>query len=252
MSEKYYESLIKSDVLSSLRRRRIINRHSIIASEFVLGSTGRRADLAVYNGTSFVGIEIKSKHDSLRRLRDQLETYNSCFDEVLLVLHERHLNEAFHIAPPNVPIFSITKSDQMSLVREASGSSKKNASTSLKLLTLAELKRLVGLPAGSLAKRADLLRAARQLPDSVIFDAVTASFMKTYSETSAKFWHHVRKRNISIDAMSHLSRFSSERADLIQRKERQQLFWNQWKDQAAEAIKAAARTQRSLHSISPG
>lgn len=57
-----------------------------------------RVDLAVVNGTIH-GYEIKSERDSLRRLAGQAALYNRVFDQVSLVVADRHIPEALDIVP---------------------------------------------------------------------------------------------------------------------------------------------------------
>ncbi|TIL24583.1 MAG: sce7726 family protein [Mesorhizobium sp.] len=240
MAEKYYESRIKCDVLNALRKRGIIDSRSIVASEYVLGSTGRRADLAIYNGSRLIGIEIKSKHDSLARLKPQLSVYTACFDEVILVSDEKHLTSITDAVPPEVSIFTVSESGSIIIWREALVPATRTKSVSLKLLTMSDLKKLVGVPIGAPVKKAALLTAAQELSDKLIFESVTTSFVQTFSETSTKFWEHVGGRNVSHRGLLHLSRFAPERINVIQKKEKQQLFWELWRHQAKETLQIAS------------
>lgn len=235
-TDKYYESLIKCDVLNALRRRKIIDSKSVIASEYVLGSTGRRVDLAIYNGSRLIGIEIKSKHDSLTRLKDQLSIYVSCFDETILVLDEKHLRSATDIASNQVSIFCSQMPGSMEIFREATIQAKRAKSTCLQLLNVSELKKLVGAPASSPAKKRALLTVANQMSDEQVFDAATASFIQAFSDTSKRFWRRVGRRNITMDAMLYLSRFASERLNLQAKRQQQEIFWETWKQNAAASF----------------
>ncbi len=57
-----------------------------------------RVDMAVVNGIIH-GFELKSDLDTLRRLPEQMEAYNSVFDQVTLVVGKNHLYEAMNIIP---------------------------------------------------------------------------------------------------------------------------------------------------------
>jgi hypothetical protein len=57
-----------------------------------------RADIAVVNGI-LKGYEIKSKQDTLVRLKTQASVYSQVFDTVTLVLAERHLIKAKSLVP---------------------------------------------------------------------------------------------------------------------------------------------------------
>lgn len=57
-----------------------------------------RVDIAVVNGIMH-GYEIKSDLDTLLRLPEQIEVYNSVFDKMTLVVGKSHLYEAIKIIP---------------------------------------------------------------------------------------------------------------------------------------------------------
>lgn len=64
----------------------------IVASEYVLGRSGVRADLAIL-GDEFLGVEIKGPRDKLSRLDIQIPTYSKYFDQTILIAHERFEQE---------------------------------------------------------------------------------------------------------------------------------------------------------------
>ncbi|MAT45328.1 MAG: hypothetical protein CL609_23615 [Anaerolineaceae bacterium] len=57
-----------------------------------------RADIAVING-HLIGFEIKSDVDSLIRLENQIEYYNTVFDQASIVTTQRHLEEVIKMVP---------------------------------------------------------------------------------------------------------------------------------------------------------
>ncbi|MDD5573493.1 MAG: sce7726 family protein [Candidatus Hydrothermia bacterium] len=57
-----------------------------------------RIDIALINGTMH-GYEIKSDRDTLDRLPEQMEEFNTVFDKLTLVVGRRHLYQAMHIVP---------------------------------------------------------------------------------------------------------------------------------------------------------
>jgi hypothetical protein len=57
-----------------------------------------RIDIALINGTMH-GYEIKSDRDTLDRLPEQLDEFNTVFDKLTLVVGKRHLYQAMHIVP---------------------------------------------------------------------------------------------------------------------------------------------------------
>ncbi|THD64436.1 hypothetical protein [Phenylobacterium sp.] len=84
------EAEIKAAVLNRLKLQGRIDRRSTLASEFCLGRTGVRTDLAALSDR-LIGVEIKSELDTLRRLPVQLAVYRAHFDCTVLVLATRHL-----------------------------------------------------------------------------------------------------------------------------------------------------------------
>ena len=57
-----------------------------------------RIDVAVVNGV-LRGFEIKSDRDTLDRLPEQMQAYNTIFDEVTLVVGSKHFVDAFKLVP---------------------------------------------------------------------------------------------------------------------------------------------------------
>ena len=72
-------------------RRQYAQKDTLVIDELGLNHGKCRADIAVVNG-HFVGYEIKSNNDSLRRLKDQVESYNAVFDKAFIVAGNRHIN----------------------------------------------------------------------------------------------------------------------------------------------------------------
>lgn len=237
--EKYYESHIKCDFLNYLRVGKIINARSTIASEYVLGTTGRRADLAVHNGSRFIGIEVKSQYDTLTRLRDQLKVYTACFDDVIIVLDERHLEEGLEIASAEVAVFEVNRKGGINLRRAPTMNPQIDPITRLQLLTVQELKKLTGYNLSAPAKRSLLLEQAAKLQGDVIRDAVLDAFMQTFFNTSGDFWRHVKRKRVTLEALGCLSRFAPERVSLRERQDEKARFWDTWRQDAFVALQEA-------------
>lgn len=91
------EDQIRSDIKARLptffcdRRARVIEELEICAGK-------ARADMAVITDR-LIGIEIKGPKDRLTRLKCQADYYSKCFDEVVLVVHERLAREATGLVP---------------------------------------------------------------------------------------------------------------------------------------------------------
>lgn len=69
-----------------------------IIEELGITHGAARVDIAVVNGTIH-GYELKSDMDTLDRLPEQMEIYNSVLDQVTLVAGKSHIYEAIKIIP---------------------------------------------------------------------------------------------------------------------------------------------------------
>jgi hypothetical protein len=69
-----------------------------IVEEFGVEHGAARVDVAVVNGVLH-GYEIKSDRDTLSRLREQMDAYNSVFDRVTLIVGKQHIYEAINLVP---------------------------------------------------------------------------------------------------------------------------------------------------------
>lgn len=69
-----------------------------IVNEMPISSGYVRADVATLNG-HIAGFEIKSDHDSLKRLNRQIRAYASIFDRVTIVTTERHVKAVLKDTP---------------------------------------------------------------------------------------------------------------------------------------------------------
>ena len=97
-----------------------------------------RVDMAVVNGIIH-GFELKSDLDTLRRLPEQMDAYNSVFDQVTLVVGKNHVHEAIRSVPEwwGVIIAKISDSnDEINFVpiREAVDNPERNPVSVARLL----------------------------------------------------------------------------------------------------------------------
>lgn len=74
------------------------DKDTVIFDELGLRHGAVRIDLVVVNDWLY-GYEIKSDHDSLRRLPEQIRIYSSIMDRVTLVVGYRHAYEALRMIP---------------------------------------------------------------------------------------------------------------------------------------------------------
>ena len=83
--------------------QKCLHRHHCDSATLVVDELGLqhgkcRADIAVING-HLIGYEIKSDADSLRRLNDQIDSYNAVFDHASAIVAARHLSGAVAMLP---------------------------------------------------------------------------------------------------------------------------------------------------------
>jgi hypothetical protein len=79
-------------------RRQHAQKDTLVIDELGLNHGKCRADIAVVNG-HFVGYEIKSNNDSLRRLDGQVNSYNAVFDKVSIVVGDRYIKSIQNYIP---------------------------------------------------------------------------------------------------------------------------------------------------------
>jgi hypothetical protein len=72
-------------------RRQHAQKDTLVIDELGLNHGKCRADIAVING-HLIGYEIKSNNDSLRRLKEQVKSYNAVFDKITIVIGDRYIN----------------------------------------------------------------------------------------------------------------------------------------------------------------
>jgi hypothetical protein len=71
---------------------------TMVVNELGLNHGKCRADIAIINGR-LIGYEIKSDSDSLRRLNEQIVSYNAIFDRAYLIVTRRHLKNIEAVLP---------------------------------------------------------------------------------------------------------------------------------------------------------
>lgn len=232
---KINELYIKYKVMEQLRSIRVLNNKAIVANEYCLGHAGRRVDLAVW-GKEFVGIEIKSKYDSLKRLHDQLDVYKNCFDRVLLIVAEKHVENSLLIAPPCVDVWSIDDFGKIRPIRDRSEIQKPNVQTVLKLLKISDLKRLNNLPSSARASRSHLENLSQEKDFDAIRECLRVSFYKAFVKTSDQFFDKTKRKKISPLNIVQLSRFIEQREANRKAQAAEREYWNTWNAQARMAL----------------
>lgn len=92
------DTIIREALLERLKKEYASNPEYRIISELGLWHGAARIDVAVVNGILH-GFEIKSDRDTLARLPEQREAYNSVFDKVTLIVGGKHFVDAFKMIP---------------------------------------------------------------------------------------------------------------------------------------------------------
>jgi hypothetical protein len=107
--------IIRSALKKTLEKYHAKDEKVRIIEELGIQHGIARVDIAVLNGLLH-GYEIKSDQDTLQRLPEQMDAFNSVFDKMTLVVGKTHLYEATNIVPDWWGI-TVAKIDPNSLVR---------------------------------------------------------------------------------------------------------------------------------------
>jgi len=89
---------IRQNFHRKILRRQHAHKDTLVIDELGLNHGKCRADITVVNGR-FVGYEIKSNNDSLRRLKEQVKSYNAIFDKISIVVGNRYINSIQNYIP---------------------------------------------------------------------------------------------------------------------------------------------------------
>jgi len=193
-----------------------------IAPEFSLVGTSIRADLAVLSEDGFVGVEIKSASDNLRRLPAQLAGYARCFDYTILVVAERHLSGLRDLNLHNAFVWTLADNRALTLHLEGQRNDVRAADV-LRLLTQKERERAVRNLSNT---RSDFGPPLLTVEKSK--QAFQKTFIDRYGDTSDRFWKSVSERSINATDLPILSRFHSRRQEVNAAENQRQEFWKQW------------------------
>ncbi|MGN5375211.1 sce7726 family protein [Sphingomonas hankookensis] len=192
------EGQVKAAVLTRVREAAGRRRKPIVTAEFTLGSSGVRADLAVFAETS-IGFEIKTARDTLRRLPAQMAAYARYFDHAVAIVAPCHVP---NIAPDALHGGSLWTYDECGTLQ-----------------TLVEGK--VNIVATEAL--IDLMtQAERRRGD---FGTAVAA---RYDATSRQFWAAVSRRSIRSADLPLLSRFTEARTQARQLADEREAYWSRW------------------------
>ncbi len=93
------------------------NKDTIIVDELNVKNGLARVDIAVING-SIHGYEIKSEVDTLNRLKNQIEHYNSSLEKVSIAINSVHKEKVFDIVPEWWGILEVNNYSEISEKRQ--------------------------------------------------------------------------------------------------------------------------------------
>lgn len=204
------ESEIKAALLSVLRAQGTVSPSSVLTTEYPLGKTSVRADLALLAG-DFIGVEIKSQFDTLRRLPRQLDAYRQYFDRTMLVAAERHLPALDGLDLNGIELWVQRGHSLELLVVHAKSSGNR--------------------PLADLLTSAQRARWADRLEDEGR-DAFVTEFTGRFLPTSRDFWKSIGRRQIKPEDITLLSRFRTRREGQVRLREERESAWTQWREPA--------------------
>jgi hypothetical protein len=210
------EAEIKAAVLNRLKLQGRIDRRSTLASEFCLGRTGVRTDLAV-RSDRLIGVEIKSELDTLRRLPSQLVVYRAHFDCTVLVLASRHLAAVSSLDLACVEIWESVADGSLRTIQTGCGGPPEEPRWA-DLMTQVERRRFLTGDGGA---------------------AFRAAFDYRFAAKSRDFWRNVGRRKIKADDLTTLSRFRDVRLSQAALIEARQARWAEFAEQARLLLEAS-------------
>lgn len=223
-----HESDLKAVVINQLRDVLGTASAATIASEYRLGSTPVRVDLAAL-GDTFVGIEIKSAKDSLKRLPHQMAAYTSYFERVILAVADCHVYNLDWKALRPVEVWSVSESGR---VRVVSQPTQMAECRSLGDLLTADQRRRYKLDADS--------------SDLEFTEAFTNEFRKRFGPTSQRFWETVTGRPVMASDLKLLSRYEDRRAHISAWSQAQAEEWAEWQTLLKQTDKAQSVQSSSV------
>lgn len=155
--------IIRSALKEILEERHAKDEKVRIIEELGIRHGAARVDIAVVNGTLH-GYEIKSDRDTLQRLPEQMDAFNSVFDKMTLVVGKTHLYEAINIVPEwwgiTVAKINLNSPVTFNLIREGELNKKQDSVSVARLLWREEALKILkeqGEAKGFYSKTRDLI-----------------------------------------------------------------------------------------------
>jgi hypothetical protein len=165
------DKIIRAALKGELERLHAGDDKLRIVEEFGIEHGAIRIDIAVVNGLLH-GYEIKSDRDTLLRLPEQMDAYNSVFDQVTLVVGKQHLYDAINLVSDwwgiTVAKFGSDGSVVLNRIREAGNNAEQRSISIARLLWRSEALQIL-----EDAGKADGLRSK---PRELIYERLCALF----------------------------------------------------------------------------
>lgn len=205
------ETMIKAEVLDLIRSQSTRRTRPVVATEFQILRGQTRADLAILSN-EFVGVEIKSQKDSLKRLVKQSHDYRASFDRTILVLDGSHLVAYLGI---NFRFCDVWTFDENKKLRQFSeGVHERIPDENLyAMLNLKEREAAFRDP-----------RFSKLTKREIFF----YFFKNKFGPTSEQFWQSVGRRKINREDIRYLSRFRDNRVAAEQVAISREKEWADW------------------------
>ncbi|MDP9139966.1 MAG: sce7726 family protein [Pseudomonadota bacterium] len=204
------EAQVKVIVLAHVRAEYGRRQKPIVTPEFSLGSSGVRADLAVFSAVT-TGFEIKTAKDSLRRFESQMKAYSRYFDRTVAVVAPAHVRNISDAQLCGAALWTYDEKGALNVLRE--GIVRKVCEGALiDVLTQAE-------------RRKSDFRAAVEA---------------RYKATSQQFWQAVAGRSIHPDDLPQLSRFAAIREQAKRHAAERNARWSTWLAAQEVEVEASA------------
>lgn len=209
-----HEDIIKCGVIAELSAEGALAPGTVVANEFVIGKSDRRADLVVING-HLQAFEVKSSRDNLSRLSDQAENYLRYFDEVTIVCTHTHYTA---VREELGAICGIWLFNEGTLRVEKKKAARKRKispckSNLISLLTVRELRKLARLTPTKESRymsRAELEKICLSIPRQTVYENTLEMLKRRHTKPFNEFLKSAAAQGIRPTGLRLLSRFVSQ------------------------------------------
>ncbi|TXC69599.1 hypothetical protein FSB78_00455 [Sphingomonas ginsenosidivorax] len=192
------EGQVKVATLAHVRAATGRRAKPIVTAEFTLGSSGVRADLAVFAETT-IGLEIKTAKDTLRRLASQMEAYCQHFNHAVAIVAPCHVPNVTAAHLHGAALWTYDSNGTLRMVKPGAVNVIKDA-------------RLAAVMTQAERRKGDFRTA----------------IMARYAGTSQRFWSAVAGRSIRPDDLPLLSRFTDGREQARRLAAERDARWAHW------------------------